>query len=215
LRDVTADEPRPFELVSVTAAMARHGVNYVLIGGVSGMLHGMSEYRTKDVDLLVQDNAANRDRLAAAMNELNAVPLRSANREAIIGDDFMVGSTQWETDAGDVDILISATGPDETIIVYSDIERREEYVELDDGQRVPVASLDDVIRMKEAANRTKTTSPCRSFGAYAVTLVPNSRPDTTRSVTSISKTEPTSRAMVERSRPPRIRWIWRTLADIA
>jgi hypothetical protein len=67
----------------------------------------------------------------------------------------MVGSTQWETDAGDVDILISATGPDETIIVYSDIERREEYVELDDGQRVPVASLDDVIRMKEAANRYK------------------------------------------------------------
>jgi hypothetical protein len=41
--DVSAEEPRLFELVSVTTAMARHRVRYILIGGVSGMLHGMTE----------------------------------------------------------------------------------------------------------------------------------------------------------------------------
>ena len=30
--------------------LERHGVRYVLIGGVSGTFHGMVEYRTKDVD---------------------------------------------------------------------------------------------------------------------------------------------------------------------
>lgn len=152
---VSEDETTPFHLVSVAAAMARHSVRYMLIGGISGMLHGMTDYRTKDVDLLIQDIAANRERLAAAMNDLNAVPFGSGDRRTIIGDDFMRGSTQWHTDAGDVAILITATGPNESIIVYADIERDEEYIELDDGQRVPVASLDDVIRMKEAADRYK------------------------------------------------------------
>ena len=32
----------------------------------------------------------------------------------IDADDF-VGSTQWETDAGEVDVLVTATGPHETI----------------------------------------------------------------------------------------------------
>ena len=153
--DVSDQQPEPFTLVTVTTTMARHGVRYVLVGGVSGMLHGMTEYRTKDIDLLIMDEAANRERLALAMNELRAHPLRSSDQRRITGDDFTVGSTQWSTDAGDVDILISATGPNETFVVYADIERAEEYIELVDGQRVPVASLADLIRMKEAADRHK------------------------------------------------------------
>lgn len=99
-------EPEPFTLVTVTNTMARHGVRYVLVGGVSGMLHGMTEYRTKDIDLLILDEAANRERLALAMNELSARPLRSSDQRRITGDD----------------ILISATGPNETFVVYADIE---------------------------------------------------------------------------------------------
>ena len=152
---MTSPEPEPFQLVRIGSAMAAHGVRYVLIGGVSGMFHGMVEYRTKDVDLLVQDNAENRTRLAAALADLNAVAAHTTDRRAITADDFTHGNTQWETDAGPIDILIAATGPQETIVVYADVERGEEYFELEDGSRVPVASLDDVIRMKEAADRYK------------------------------------------------------------
>ena len=153
--NVTLEEPPPFHLVRVGEVMARHEVHYVLIGGVSGMLHGMAEYQTKDVDLLVQDDVENRSRLAAALTELHAVPVRTDDRRAITGDDFVKGGTQWETDAGPVDILVSATGPGETIFVYADIVRSAEYFELEGGSRVLAASLDDLIRMKEAADRHK------------------------------------------------------------
>lgn len=119
------------------------------------MLHGMTEYRTQDVDLLIQDNAENRSRLAVAMTELSAVPARTSDLRPITSDDFAEGNTQWDTEAGPIDVLISVTGPNESILIFADIERCEEYVELDDGSRVPVASLDDVIRMKEAADRYK------------------------------------------------------------
>lgn len=152
---VISEDSEPFELVRIGATMAAHGVRYVLIGGVSGLFHGMAEYRTKDVDLLIQDNAENRTRLAAAMTDLNAVVARTVDRRPITGDDFTNGNTQWATDAGPVDILISAAGPQETIVVYADVEYGQEYFELEDGSRVPVASLDDVIRMKEAADRYK------------------------------------------------------------
>ncbi len=135
--------------------MTRRRVRYVFIGGVSGLLHGATEYQTKDVDLLVQDVAENRSRLAAAMTELEAVPAGTTDRRPISGDDFAEGNTQWDTEAGPIDILVTAAGPNETFIVYADIERREEYVELTDRARVPIASLDDVIRMKEAADRYK------------------------------------------------------------
>ena len=56
--------------------LASHEVQYLLIGGISGMLHGMVDYRTQDVDLLIESNADNRALLAAAFTELNAIPAR-------------------------------------------------------------------------------------------------------------------------------------------
>lgn len=128
--------------------MARHRVRFVLIGGASGVLHGMTEYLTKDVDLLVRSDEDNRIRLAAALTELGA-------GHAITAADC-TGNTQWDTDAGPVDIWVTAAGPNETIFIYSDIAARSEIFEVGDGgTTVSAASLDDLIRMKEAADRFK------------------------------------------------------------
>lgn len=92
---LTVDDQQPFDLEQIAAVLARHGVRYVLIGGASGALHGMTEYLTKDVDLLIQSDQENRTRLASALAELGTdAPITAA--------DF-AGNTQWDTDAGHVD----------------------------------------------------------------------------------------------------------------
>ena len=145
---MTRDVTEPFDLEHIALAMAKHGVRCVLIGGASGALHGMSDYVTKDVDFLVRADEENRTRLAAALRELG------------VGDDVMaddlVGNSQWDTTAGPVDILVTAAGPNETIFVYTDIIARAEIFEIgDSGVTVATAALDDIIRMKEAADRFK------------------------------------------------------------
>ena len=68
--ELTVEDQQPFDLEQIAAVLARHDVQYVLIGGASGTLHGMTEYLTKDVDLLIQSDEENRTRLAAALTEL-------------------------------------------------------------------------------------------------------------------------------------------------
>ena len=74
---MSTGDPAPFDLVPIGEVLASHEVQYLLIGGISGMLHGMVDYRTQDVDLLIESNADNRARLAAAFTELNAIPART------------------------------------------------------------------------------------------------------------------------------------------
>jgi hypothetical protein len=52
-------------------------------------------------------------------------------------------------------VLVTAAWPNEAIVVYSDIERGSIVFDAGRGVTMPAASLDDVIRMKEAADRNK------------------------------------------------------------
>lgn len=146
---MTTPESAPFDLGRIVDALAAHDVTYVVIGGTSALLHGALEHVTRDVDVLIRSDRHNRLRLAEALTDLGAV-----SDHPIDADDF-VGNTQWETDAGDVDVLVTTTGPDETIIVYADIEPGALIIEIASGRLVPTASLDDLIRMKEAVSRQK------------------------------------------------------------
>lgn len=64
-------------------------------------------------------------------------------------------NTQWETQSGPLDILLTAVGPNETVITFTDLDRYAQAIEVEKGLLVRTASLDDVIRMKEAADRMK------------------------------------------------------------
>ena len=74
--DVTDDE-QPFDLSRIAEVFLRHGVRYVAIGGVSGLLHGAVEYLTVDVDVLVRSDQENLDRVVAALTD-SAPPLRAS-----------------------------------------------------------------------------------------------------------------------------------------
>jgi hypothetical protein len=108
----------------------------------------MTEYLTKDVDLLIQSDQENRTRLAAALAELGT--------DARITAADLATNTQWDTNAGHVDVLLTATGPNETFLIYADVAARAEVFEVGAGSvTVTAASLDDIIRLKEAADRWK------------------------------------------------------------
>ena len=44
---MSTGDPAPFDLVRIGEVLASHEVQYLLIGGISGMLHGMVDYRTQ------------------------------------------------------------------------------------------------------------------------------------------------------------------------
>lgn len=57
--------------------------------------------------------------------------------------------------SGPIDVLLLAIGPNETEITFRELDRSSQLFEVARGVLVPTASLDDVFRMKEAADRVK------------------------------------------------------------
>jgi len=138
--------------------LRRHSVQYVVIGGFAAELHEVAIPPTKNVDVTPSPTADNLERLAQALDELNArfrvpggppegVEIPGGITGAWLADMVTVTLT---TDAGALDIALR---PDGTT-GYSDLSTSRTMI-THEGQAVPVAGLADVIRSKEAAGREK------------------------------------------------------------
>lgn len=114
---VDDDSQRPaFDLPRIVEVFKRHGVAYLAIGGVSGLLHGVVHYVTQDVDMMVRSTAENLELIIRALTELGAtIP------PDLQADDLSV-NTQWVTPSGRIDILLTALGPNETVITFSELD---------------------------------------------------------------------------------------------
>ena len=142
----------PFEL---TGALARHGVEYVLIGGVAMQVHGHVR-TTRDIDLIADWTPENMVRLARALGELDA-RLRGVDAD-LLGIDltdprqlYDGGNFLMHTRHGDLDIFAvdqTAGAPDS----YELLRSRAVAVEIR-GAPLRVANPEDLIRMKTAASR--------------------------------------------------------------
>lgn len=64
------DQPE-VDVLRIVRVLERHGVEYLLVGGVAAALHG-AQRPTRDFDCVAQRSDANLQRLAAAMRELKA-----------------------------------------------------------------------------------------------------------------------------------------------
>lgn len=149
-------ELRPEQVASVVRELQHQQAEYALIGGAGGKLHGATR-ATRDLDLLVRGSLDNLQRVAQALSALDARSGRATARDA---DDLRTINTRWDTRIGTrVDVLLEATGPDDDHpISYRDVEERVEDVVIttDVGEiTVTVASLDDIIKLKEWADRPK------------------------------------------------------------
>jgi hypothetical protein len=137
----------------LTALVKRH-VEFVVIGAVAAIAHG-GPLITQDLDITPAREPGNLDRLAKALKDLDArlrLPDDSSGIEFPLEPRFLGSVESWtlKTPSGDIDLLFVPSGT----AGYEDLKRSAVSVELW-GQDVLVASLEDIIRMKEAAGRPK------------------------------------------------------------
>jgi hypothetical protein len=144
----------PLQAEEIFTCLNRHGVLYVVIGGLAAVLHG-SPLPTLDVDICPAGDQANLERLASALEEMDArirTPdsaqgVRFPRDAAFLGT---VDLLNLVTRFGDLDLSFRPAGTGG----YAEWVPRA--TEMNIGElRVVVAALADVIRSKEAANRAK------------------------------------------------------------
>lgn len=145
-------EPEEFAPGQVFECLARHGVDYVLIGGLAGMAHG-SSYPSYDIDVAYGRSTENIASLVNALVEMEA-SLRGAPKDLpFILDSRSIekgANFTFDTRFGPFDILADAAG----MPAYDDLKSAAATVQIE-GQDVRVCSIDHLISMKRAANRAK------------------------------------------------------------
>lgn len=144
---------RPLDLGELIAVLARHGVDYLVIGGVATQVHGHRR-TTMDLDLTPDPSPENLHRLGAALAELEARPRDAGTREA----EIPVGDPERLAIAAIVPPLLTLHGQlhilKEPKGAHGFDRMRERALVVDlDGNDVAIVSLDDLIRMKRAAGR--------------------------------------------------------------
>jgi hypothetical protein len=148
-------EPVPYRPDELLEVLERHGVLYVVIGGLAAELRG-SPYVTRDVDVTPARTRENYVKLAAALRELEAkrrVPDLDQPLEVPLDERSFDQGTTWTyvTKHGYLDVALLPDGTKG----YDDLRRAATREQLTDTVTVSVAALSDVIRSKEAAGREK------------------------------------------------------------
>jgi hypothetical protein len=146
--------PEPLQPQELFDTLARHQVAYVLIGGLAATLHGSSAL-TNDADICPDPSRENLERLADGLRDMDARIRSESESDGVafsLDADFLgrMNIVNLTTRFGDFDIAFRPAGSRG----YDDLVQRATEVAID-GTIVPVASLVDIIRSKEVANRPK------------------------------------------------------------
>jgi hypothetical protein len=142
--------PRP-EFADVLETLSKHGVGYILVGGVAAVLSG-APISTFDTDVLVEGSAENLTRLLAALREMDAGYRELAGRRLPPTEQRLTatGPQLFTTRFGNVDVMRSI-GRGRT---YDELLTRTRATPLR-GHSIRVLELEAVIQSKEEAGREK------------------------------------------------------------
>lgn len=147
-------DERPLEIGELIATLARHGVEYLVIGGVAVQVHGHRR-TTMDLDVTPDPDPENLRRLGAALAELEARPADAVASEAEVptsdAERLAIAAIvpPLLTRHGEIHVLKEPKGARD----FGEMRERALVVELD-GAEVAIVALDDLIRMKRAAGRS-------------------------------------------------------------
>jgi hypothetical protein len=144
-----------FDPVRICEILNEEGVAFVIVGGFASVVHG-SSLPTQDIDVVPARQTDNLDRLGRALRRMNAM-IRTADDPvpARIDGPFLSNMPiilNLVTDLGDVDLTFTPSGG---LGGFEEWSVHAMSVEIADGVSVRVASLDDIIDSKRAANRPK------------------------------------------------------------
>lgn len=134
----------PLDAREILRVLAKHRVDYVIIGGLAVQAHGHTR-TTQDVDLVPEPDQANLDRLGAALAELRARPVGTATPTPEVSL-RLEGVLELDTDSGGVDVHMRPPGAPP----HADLRARSLKLDLGDLQLL-VAGRDDLIAMKRAS----------------------------------------------------------------
>lgn len=142
------------DLAKLFEVLSRHKVVYVLIGGLAAVYYG-SPFPTEDADITPESGPDNLIRLATALREINARIRTEAEPQGLpfaCDAEALAAAKTWNltTDVGDLNVAFQPAGTQG----YPDLRRDAATTQLYDVT-VHIASLSDVIRSKQAANRPK------------------------------------------------------------
>jgi len=142
----------PLQANPLLHTLVDHGVDFVVVGGMAGLAHG-SAYPTYDLDIAYARDRENIARMVKALGEIG-VTLRGAPADLpfqLEQRTFEQGSNfTFDSQYGSFDILGQVAG----IRDYDEL-RAEAITTTMEGVEVRIASIDHLIAMKRAANRTK------------------------------------------------------------
>ncbi len=144
--------PAPLDPELLFTTLARNGVRYVLIGAVAARLHGFPRL-TADADITPATDGDNLARLAAALCQLDARVYTETVPEGLPFDcspAMLERGAMWSlaTSAGRLDVAFMPSGTEG----YQDLARNAVRFEVY-GIELHAASLEDIIRSKQAADR--------------------------------------------------------------
>ncbi|OHV27916.1 hypothetical protein BCD49_38470 [Pseudofrankia sp. EUN1h] len=137
--------------------LAEHKVRYAIVGGVGARLQG-TPYVTGDLDIVPDPDPANLERLAAALSS-DVTTKKAADstdyrpHPVVRPEEFFAEYfAMYQTTYGPLDILIELPG----VGSYDAIMRNARRYDLTSyGLSIHVASLEDIIKSKETAGRSK------------------------------------------------------------
>ena len=144
-------QPR-LEAGPIIQALADAGVDFVVIGGIAGNLHG-SSYPTYDLDIAYSHDPANLRRMVKALGSLEVTVANAPPDLPFVLDEVTLGNGAnftFDTRFGRFDILAHVPG----IAGYEELRSHSQPARLE-GLEIRLASIDHLISMKRAANRTK------------------------------------------------------------
>jgi hypothetical protein len=138
-----------FDALAILDALHQREVRFVVIGGVASYLLG-SNLPSANLDLCFASDSANERQMVAALKDMHA-QLRGSSGEKF--DEQILRRAEllsFKTDHGVLHCLRTPAGTEG----YDDLKVHAENMEID-GVSTYIASPDDLIQMKEAANRPK------------------------------------------------------------
>ena len=150
--------------------LADHQVDFVIIGGFALSAHGVVR-GTKDVDIVPDPQPENIRRLAGALRALNAHVMLAEDFDpselGIAPDEAglaLGGNWVLRTDLGRLDVMQDVPG----VRGYAPLRRAAVARDVPDAGSFWFAGLDDLIAMKVAAGRPRTSWTSRASTALAL-----------------------------------------------
>lgn len=147
---MTVADERPLDLPELFRALAEHGVEYLVIGGVAAQVHGRRR-TTRDLDVTPAPDPENFERLAAALVALEAHPVElGPSAPTPTAEQLRIAPIvpPLRTRHGELHILKEVPGA----TTYAVMRTRALTTDLD-GIVMHIVGIDDLIRMKRATGR--------------------------------------------------------------